>query len=408
MAYIYMEGQPKTGVGETGDLKGCQPVSVTKSMAEKEAINSRNQVGLFEKRSYCSFLEPVVDYPSQANLLRTRDSVCLDHDLVIKLYKQTPGAPFQYRVSGRSRQAFKNLVILGLAFMFVFTAFVSLQSLQSSLNAQSGVGVASLCSMYAMIVVSCVVAPTVIRYITTKWTIVIAFVLFLLYVVANVYPRGFTLIPAAVLLGLLTGPLWSAQSTYLTTLALRHAQENHQLYDTTLICFNGIFTGLFQTSHIWGHILTAVVLSTNTLNNRSSINGFTPNTTVSPLEVNPHENITTPRVCGAHDCGIHDFLAWDFSHQFMDVDYMSRNILLGLHVICIFIAIFITTLFLDRNEVNVDFKHSVSMSSQQLFVATLGMMKDSRLLLLIPLIIFTGLEQGFVFGDFTKVSLKLA
>lgn len=381
---------------------------------EQEAI-ARTQGYGFDRRSYYSFMEPTVDYPSQSNLLRASESVCLDHDLVIKLYHQTPGEAFQYRVSGHNnKHAFKNLVVLGLAFMFVFTAFVSLQSLQSTLNAQSGVGVASLCSIYTMTVVSCIIAPTVIRHITTKWSIVVAFSLFLLYVIANVYPRGFTLIPAAILLGLITGPLWSAQSTYLTTLALRHAQENHQLYDTTLICFNGIFGGLFQTSHIWGHILTAVILSTgaNNITSETNMTTMMPMTSVPSASLDHvvgtlkswEQGNETANVCGACDCGVHDFLDWDVRHQLMDVDYSSRNILLGIHIACTFIGVILTAGLLDSNEVNVDFKRSLSMSSQQLFVATLGMLHDYRLLLLLPLIIFTGLEQGFVFGDFTKVS----
>ena len=38
-----------------------------------------------------------------------------------------------------------------------------------------------------------------------------------------------------------------------------------------------------------------------------------------------------------------------------------------------------------------------------LFFATMKHLKDQRMLLLIPLTIYSGLEQGFVFGDFTKV-----
>ena len=38
-----------------------------------------------------------------------------------------------------------------------------------------------------------------------------------------------------------------------------------------------------------------------------------------------------------------------------------------------------------------------------LFIATMRHLKDKRMRLLIPLTIFSGLEQGFVFGDFTRV-----
>ena len=38
-----------------------------------------------------------------------------------------------------------------------------------------------------------------------------------------------------------------------------------------------------------------------------------------------------------------------------------------------------------------------------LFIATLKHLKDNRMKLLVPLTVYSGLEQGFVFGDFTKV-----
>ena len=41
----------------------------------------------------------------------------------------------------------------------------------------------------------------------------------------------------------------------------------------------------------------------------------------------------------------------------------------------------------------------------QLFFVTLKLLKDYRLLLLIPLTVFTGMAKGFFTGDFTKVSL---
>ena len=39
-----------------------------------------------------------------------------------------------------------------------------------------------------------------------------------------------------------------------------------------------------------------------------------------------------------------------------------------------------------------------------LFFATLYHLKDTRMILIIPLTIYSGLEQGFIFADFTKVT----
>ena len=66
----------------------------------------------------------------------------------------------------------------------------------------------------------------------------------------------------------------------------------------------------------------------------------------------------------------------------------------------------LTVTLLDKGEVMVtEGKHPLSTSSHQLFLATLHMFQDPRLQLLLPLVLFIGLDQGFVFGDFTKVKI---
>ena len=42
----------------------------------------------------------------------------------------------------------------------------------------------------------------------------------------------------------------------------------------------------------------------------------------------------------------------------------------------------------------------------QLVLATVRLLKDHRMVLLIPLTIYSGLEQGFITGDFTRVRLR--
>jgi len=113
-------------------------------------------------------------------------------------------------------------------------------------------------TLYSAAGVSCFYAPSLIRRLSAKWTIVVAYAVHLLYVAANFDSTGSFLVPAALAAGSLTGPLWTAQSTYLTTLALgseRTAQE------AAVARFNGLFGGLMQTSQIWGNLLSSVVLS---------------------------------------------------------------------------------------------------------------------------------------------------
>jgi len=159
----------------------------------------------------------------------------------------------------KDSKALKNLLVLGGSVVCWLTAFSSIQSLQSTLNHRRTLGVASLAALYSAATVSCFYAPPIIRRLSAKWTIVAAYAVHLSYVAANFDETGSFLIPGALAAGALTGPLWSAQCTYLTTLAL--GDSDPSTAEATIARFNGLFGGLMQTSQIWGNLLSSVVLS---------------------------------------------------------------------------------------------------------------------------------------------------
>ncbi|XP_046559343.1 protein unc-93 homolog A-like [Haliotis rubra] len=291
-----------------------------------------------------------------------------------------------------SGKAMKNILALSVAFMFIFTAFVSLQSLQSTLH-PGGVGVVSLSCVYGTTVLSCLVAPWLINKMSTKWTMVVAFVMFTGYFSANFYPMHEVLIPLGIGLGLLAGPLWSAQATYITTLALTHAQhENIVEPDGFINKYMGIFLGFYRSSLIWGNMISAFVLSSN-----------------STLEYQKYNfNSThTSEICGARDCHIYDSADGTYNNDYSrlegSIPDSTRYMLLSIYLGCGIMGIVILVALVDKSNVGKqDADPEFSLSSKELFLSTLKMFKDSKCVLLIPLVMFVGLEQGFMFGDFTK------
>jgi hypothetical protein len=100
------------------------------------------------------------------------------------------------------RMVYKNLFIVGLAWIFLFTAFQSIANLQSSLNTVNGLGTASLSTIYVSLIVSCIFLPTfLIKKLTVKWTIFFSQLTYILFIAANVYPQYYTLLPSAIILG---------------------------------------------------------------------------------------------------------------------------------------------------------------------------------------------------------------
>ena len=97
---------------------------------------------------------------------------------------------------------YKNLLITGLAWIFLFTAYGGLALLQSSLNSDGGLGTASLSTIYVALIVSCLFLPTtLIEKLGIKYTIVFSQIAYILYILANIYPKYYTLIPTAIILG---------------------------------------------------------------------------------------------------------------------------------------------------------------------------------------------------------------
>ncbi len=141
--------------------------------------------------------------------------ICTLFDLLALLYRVmelSPGSQAtnedigkhgrDYIDKAEKRKILKNLVIVSCAFMFLFTAFQSLQNLQSSLNKDDGLGLVSLSVIYGALIVSCMfMPPLLINKLGLKWTISFSMSFYVLYTMANFYSRWYTLIPASILLG---------------------------------------------------------------------------------------------------------------------------------------------------------------------------------------------------------------
>ena len=99
-------------------------------------------------------------------------------------------------------KTYKNLVVVSLGFLFLFTAFQALQNLQSSIHKDENLGFISLIAIYASLLISCMfVPPLVIGKLGCKYTLVLSMFGYVSYTISMFYPRYWTVVPASVLLG---------------------------------------------------------------------------------------------------------------------------------------------------------------------------------------------------------------
>ncbi|XP_072033734.1 protein unc-93 homolog A-like [Amphiura filiformis] len=282
------------------------------------------------------------------------------------------------------KKILRNLIIVSAAFFLLFTAFQGLSNLQSSINCDHGLGVASLATIFGTITFSALFVPSfVIKHISIKWTLVTSMCCYTIYYASNFYPTWYTLIPPSVLLGLSGAPLWAAQSTYLTTVGIKYSLMTKETRDVVVSRFFGIFFLFFQASQVLGNLISSLVFSHKQ---------DADETTQSSFECGSIMAMT----CQSGDSGYGNTTSiCEETKPPKDL----TNIVIALYTGCGACSALLIVFCLDPIKQSTKNKNRDTM---ELVGATLGLMMDRRVMLLIPLTIFNGLEQAYVQGDFTK------
>nr|XP_020471040.1 protein unc-93 homolog A [Monopterus albus]XP_020471041.1 protein unc-93 homolog A [Monopterus albus] len=275
---------------------------------------------------------------------------------------------------------FKNVLVVSLGFLSLFTAYGGLQSLQSSLNAEEGMGVASLSVIYGSIIISSMFLPPImIKNLGCKWTIVAGMACYVAYSCGNLYPGWYTLIPTSVILGLGGSPLWSAKCTYLTISGnVQGAREGKKGSDVINQYF-GIFFFIFQSSAVWGNLMSSLI--------------FGQDSNIANI---PEEQLQS---CGAADCGLNVSVNSNTTRPAQELVWTLVGSYIGVGVL----AMLIVAVFLD----NIDREQASQFRGNpepfcHTFLATFRLLKDWRLVTLIPLTMYSGFEQSFLAGEYTK------
>ncbi|XP_066402205.1 protein unc-93 homolog A [Molothrus aeneus] len=273
----------------------------------------------------------------------------------------------------------KNVLVISFGFLLLFTAYSGLQSLQSSLNAEEGLGVASLSVLYAALTLSSMfLPPIIIKKLGCKWTIAVSMCCYVAYSLGNFYASWYTLIPTSMILGLGGAPLWSAKCTYLTIAGTLYAEKAGKSARDIINQYFGIFFLVFQTSGVWGNLISSLILSQSS--NQGEIS---------------EEDL---ECCGAYDC-LTDTTNSTGSERPSDSLIYT---LLGVYSASGVLAVLLVIIFLDQIKSDQAETEKEKTPFWSTFLATLRHLKDKRQCLLIPLTMYSGFEQAFLSGDFSK------
>ncbi|KAF7690528.1 protein unc-93 homolog A [Silurus meridionalis] len=275
----------------------------------------------------------------------------------------------------------KNVLVVSFGFLFLFTAYGGLQSLQSSLNAEEGMGVISLSVIYGTIILSSMFLPPImIKNLGCKWTIFLCMACYISYSFGNLFPGWPSLIATSAILGLGGSPLWSAKCTYLTISGNLQAEKDNKKGQDIINQYFGMFFLIFQSSAVWGNLMSSLI--------------FQQDTNIAEI---PEERM---QFCGAALCNENFTTTGNFTRPKQDL----VNILMCCYIGVGVLAMLLVAIFLENIDVKEakEFRNNKDNHFFSTFLATFKLLRDKRLIMLIPLTMYSGFEQSFLAGEYTK------
>lgn len=287
----------------------------------------------------------------------------------------------------------KNILAISCSFMVHFTAFMGAANLQSSINANESLGTFTLSAIYGSLLFSNIFLPAlIISWFGCKWTMSISMLAYMPFIASQFYPKFYTMIPAGLLVGLGGGPLWCAKCTYLTVAAEAYSTVSDIAVDVLVTRFFGLFFMFYQMAQVWGNLISSAVLS-------YGINTIVTNVTLNSSVV--------AEICGVNFCGV----SAENENPNLERPPVERIYLIsGIYLACMILACLIIAFAVDsltrydRNRARL-VKGS---SGFKLLAVTLKLLKEKKQLLILPITMFIGAEQAFLFADYNASFVSCA
>lgn len=162
-------------------------------------------------------------------------------------------------------RVWKNLVICTLAFTLNTSTYFALQSIQSSLYRENGLGTSGLSVRYlSFATCSLFLTPLMIKLLTHKWIIAVGLTSFIVYIGANGFGSWTGIIIASVIHGAFTGARYTAAAVYLKELARHYAEAKKQTVEEVCVFFFSVFDLYMPVSYLVGDLLVAFVFKEGT------------------------------------------------------------------------------------------------------------------------------------------------
>nr|CAD7607564.1 unnamed protein product [Timema genevievae] len=228
-------------------------------------------------------------------------------------------------------------------------------------------------------------STSVIRWLGCKWTVIAAFIAYMPYIGAQFYPQFSTMIPTGLLMGLGGGPLWCAKCTYVTVITKTFSEITRVDSDVVTVQFFAIFFTIYIFCHVWGNLVSSLVFS---------------------LDAGDVQDDLT---CGANFCPSTASTTNNTNLERPSDEKIYT--VAGIYLACMVIAVCIVSFGVDSlkryNEDTIECECKGA-SIVQLVTMTFKMLRQPRLLMLMPLSVWIGMQEGFMGADYTAAYVSCA
>ncbi|GAB6021071.1 Protein unc-93 A [Chamberlinius hualienensis] len=318
------------------------------------------------------------------------------------------------------RSIYISVFFMCLATIISFAGNTAIDTIQSSLNSEQGLGTTSLAVKTAsMILQSLFLNSICIKKLGLKGAIMFGLGLELIYTAANFYPRWWTLIPGAIISGLGKPMHRTAEATYLSKISRLYVDKVLNTpgapSDVIKSRFLNFYYVFYMASRIVGNVASSLILGSG-LSDFSLNNLKTSNSSVN----------TEQLFCGANYCdAVTNSSSLLKRHREFSINgtitkkavpsfqvYSLVGYAIGSYIIAIVIILFFLIKlekFNDKksedsyeNDGEVDLESKVVEKPGLLLLDTIRLWRNANQLFLLPLTFYNGMDDTFFSADFTK------
>ncbi|KAJ3652148.1 hypothetical protein Zmor_018138 [Zophobas morio] len=351
-----------------------------------------------------------------------------------------------------------NLVVLCISHLIITAAFLPFLALQTSVSVWTmplrhylkpiniNIGSFLLAVVHFFAAASSVFGPSVVQKLGTNLVFLCSYVVFLVFYVSHLYPSLYLLLPVCVVLGLVLGPLASSQITFLMTLSAKisymFSEDDDDSKAIRKTCIIRRLARAFKAAHdfglIVGSVLSALLITytvnisnqeygdifdnstaVNVKNDTESCSNFTVDTncTREKPAFSSHnvydynaflddifDTFEGTRLCGAQACPPNFLLHFNMSEEgfFHVLPKNTSTVLAVVYAGFCLVAAMTSAAGLDRIRMYVYQDPLERPEGLAALRAVKESFRDVRLQMAAPLALFIGLEQAFMYADFSK------